>query len=67
MRCELNGSVRNVGLASGMKNFVSFNNNESVSLENAGWFLNTETSTGNTTELKSKQLTKMKISMSALH
>ncbi|CAH1113131.1 unnamed protein product [Psylliodes chrysocephalus] len=44
LRYELNGvvidSVRNVGLVSTIKNYLSFNKNESVSLENAGWFPN---------------------------
>ncbi|XP_030762220.1 uncharacterized protein LOC115887038 [Sitophilus oryzae] len=42
IRFELNGviidSVRNVGLASTLKGYVSFNTNESIKLQNAGWF-----------------------------
>ena len=42
IRYELNGitidSVRNVGLTSTLKGYVSFNTNESLKLENAGWF-----------------------------
>lgn len=44
IRYELNGvtidSVRNVGLASTLKGYLSFNSNESVKLQNAGWFPN---------------------------
>ncbi|KAJ8983454.1 hypothetical protein NQ317_013329 [Molorchus minor] len=42
LRYELNGivvdSVRNVGLTSTLKNYLSYNENESVVLQNAGWF-----------------------------
>lgn len=42
IRYELNGviidSLRNVGVASTMKNYLSFSDNESVMLKNAGWF-----------------------------
>lgn len=42
LRYELNGividSVRNVGLTSTIKNYVGLNENESISLQNAGWF-----------------------------
>ncbi|XP_030761186.1 uncharacterized protein LOC115886238 [Sitophilus oryzae] len=42
IRFELNGvtidSVRNVGLASTLKGYLSFNTNESIKLQNAGWF-----------------------------
>ncbi|KAJ8937100.1 hypothetical protein NQ318_013058 [Aromia moschata] len=42
IRYELNGivvdSVRNVGLVSTLKNYLSYNENESVVLQNAGWF-----------------------------
>lgn len=44
VRFELNGvtldSVRNVGLTSTLKNYLSFNNNESKKLHNAGWYPN---------------------------
>lgn len=54
LRYELNGividSVRNVGLTSTIKNYVSLNKNESVSLENAGWYLETQNTKGSTTE-----------------
>ncbi|KAJ8972050.1 hypothetical protein NQ317_001520 [Molorchus minor] len=44
LRYELNGivvdSVRNVGLVSTIKNYLSYNENESVLLQNAGWFPN---------------------------
>lgn len=57
LRYELNGividSVRNVGLASTMKNYVSLNRNESVAMENAGWFLDVEKKTGNSTTRES--------------
>lgn len=42
IRYELNGviidSVRNVGVATTIKNYLSFSENESVMLKNAGWF-----------------------------
>lgn len=42
LRYELNGividSVRNVGLVSTLKNYLSYSPNESKSLENSGWF-----------------------------
>ncbi|CAH2020587.1 unnamed protein product [Acanthoscelides obtectus] len=42
LRYELNGvvvdSVRNVGLTSTLKGYLSFNENESSRLQNAGWF-----------------------------
>lgn len=42
IRYELNGvtidSVRNVGLASTLKGYLSYNTNESLKLQNAGWF-----------------------------
>lgn len=44
IRYELNGmtidSVRNVGLTSTLKGYLSFNTNESLKLQNAGWFPN---------------------------
>ncbi|KAJ8975098.1 hypothetical protein NQ317_017865 [Molorchus minor] len=44
LRYEPNGivvdSVRNVGLVSTIKNYLSYNENESVLLQNAGWFPN---------------------------
>lgn len=57
LRYELNGilidSVRNVGLVSTLKNYVSINRNESIALENSGWFKDTEEKTGtNTTTRK---------------
>ena len=42
IRYEINGivvdSVRNVGLTSTLKGYLSFNESESVKLQNAGWF-----------------------------
>ncbi|KAJ8972413.1 hypothetical protein NQ314_000192 [Rhamnusium bicolor] len=42
IRYEMNGivvdSVRNVGLVSTIKSYLSFNENESTLLQNAGWF-----------------------------
>ena len=42
IRYELNGvtidSIRNVGLASTLKGYVSYNDNESLRLQNGGWF-----------------------------
>jgi hypothetical protein len=42
IRYEMNGividSVRNVGLTSTLKGYLSFNESESVKLQNAGWF-----------------------------
>lgn len=42
VRYEINGitidSIRNVGLTSTMKGYLSFNTNESIKLQNAGWF-----------------------------
>lgn len=42
IRYELNGvvidSVRNVGLTSTLKGYLSYNENESLRLQNAGWF-----------------------------
>lgn len=42
IRYELNGividSVRNVGIVTTIKNYLSFNRSESIALENAGWF-----------------------------
>lgn len=42
IRYELNGvtvdSIRNVGLTSTIKGYLSFNTNESLKLQNAGWF-----------------------------
>lgn len=42
IRYELNGvtidSVRNVGLTSTLKGYLSFNTNESLKLQNSGWF-----------------------------
>ncbi|XP_072377619.1 uncharacterized protein [Diabrotica undecimpunctata] len=42
LRYELNGvvvdSVRDVGLVSSIKNYLSLNKNQSLQLENAGWF-----------------------------
>lgn len=42
IRYELNGvtidSIRNVGLTSTLKGYLSFNTNESLKLQNAGWF-----------------------------
>lgn len=42
IRYELNGtiidSVRNIGLASTLKGYLSYNQNESILLQNAGWF-----------------------------
>lgn len=44
MRFELNGitidSVRNVGITTTLKNYLSFNTNESKKLHNAGWYPN---------------------------
>ncbi|KAJ8915709.1 hypothetical protein NQ315_000643 [Exocentrus adspersus] len=42
IRYEMNGilidSVRNVGLTSTLKNYLSYNEDESIGLENAGWY-----------------------------
>lgn len=44
IRYELNGVTvdlsRNVGLTSTLKGYLSYNSNESVKLQNAGWFPN---------------------------
>ncbi|KAJ8931855.1 hypothetical protein NQ314_015197 [Rhamnusium bicolor] len=49
IRYEMNGividSVRNVGLVSTLKNYLSYNENESVFMQNAGWFPKKKTST----------------------
>lgn len=46
IRYELNGVtidlVRNVGLTSTLKGYLSYNSNESVKLQNAGWFPKTD-------------------------
>ncbi|KAJ8913307.1 hypothetical protein NQ315_010975 [Exocentrus adspersus] len=46
VRYELNGvvvdSTRNVGLTSTLKGYLSYNENESVKLQNAGWFPKTK-------------------------
>ncbi|KAJ8914168.1 hypothetical protein NQ315_016247 [Exocentrus adspersus] len=42
LRYELNGvlvdSIRNVGLTSTLKSYLSYNEDESIALENAGWY-----------------------------
>ncbi|XP_050305607.1 uncharacterized protein LOC126742844 [Anthonomus grandis grandis] len=56
MRYQLNGvtidSVRDVGMTSTLKGYLSYNNNEVNKLENAGWYLPTTTTTTTTTTEK---------------
>lgn len=60
IRYQLNGvtidSVRDVGLTSTLKGYISFNTNESNKLRNAGWF-STETISTSTTTTTTKQRT----------